>query len=364
VKPKVLEAIQWFSDAMGRAAAGEDVGQFIGKAKEILHELMGQVGFMGGGGPPPEQAAMAIEGMLRMVDVMLGEKIPLALSLMEELGYPVEGGEEILADLEEKADEVRERCAEILESLDRGSFERLRECFEGFRELFEEDMHRLEEAATRGVPEEVLEEVESRVGFEDVMMEHMPPMMGPPGMGPMGPGMGPSGMGPGGMMPPGMVPEDMRAMMEAKSRCMELEYPERRDCMRQLREEFMGGEFHPAGFEGEMGPPGGPPGYPSMMAPGMRPGGMGPGMMGPGMMEPPGGDFELMERMVRNCMEAGKSKEECMKELMQSEGQYFFEEGGPHEPGFYEGGFPPYGEGEYEGEYPFPSYGPYEGEVR
>lgn len=179
-KALVRETLSWFSDALNRVGAGEDVGPLAAEAREKLENLMAT---MGGGSIMSniEMMQSEIERMLTMVQMMV-EKIPTAMAMMAEMGYAVEGWEAYYDEIKEQAAKVEEICREKLSAA--ASPDQFRECFDAMHKLFKEKMERMGEYMSKSVPPDTMRAVEEKMGFNEMGMPGED--RGPPeGMEPM-----------------------------------------------------------------------------------------------------------------------------------------------------------------------------------
>ncbi|HLD08315.1 MAG TPA: hypothetical protein VJB60_04605 [Candidatus Peribacterales bacterium] len=170
-KVLVRETLSWFSDALNKIGAGEDIGLLANEAREKLEHLMqtvgGMMGGMGNGGmgmPDPAMMRGEIERMLSMVKMML-EKIPKAMEMMEEMGYEIPEWEERYSAIQAGLSEVEVLCRDAMDATEPEEF---RDCFEAMREVMEKKMHELEKAVEATVPREVMDKVGREMGFDEM----------------------------------------------------------------------------------------------------------------------------------------------------------------------------------------------------
>src|SRR3989344_829147 len=177
-KTLIRETLAWFSDALNRVGAGEDVSPLAADAREKLENLMAAVGggsFMDG--PNIEMMRSEIERMLEMGKMMI-EKIPQAMAMMVEMGHAVEGWEPLFAEIKELAAKVEEICREQITQA--SSPDQVRECFDAMHMLFEEKMNAMGDYVGKSVPPEAMRDVEGKMGFDKMGMpgEHRGPPSG------------------------------------------------------------------------------------------------------------------------------------------------------------------------------------------
>jgi hypothetical protein len=164
-RQKVREALEWFSGAISDIAGGEGVGGYVLEAKEKLRSIMELMRQSGPGWPGegPGHVADEIRRNLEMMQKMVTDMIPRALTMAEQMGHDVSSLHDYLERLRAKLGDIRAMCETAKQDSGR---EQLEQCFRAMEELGRE-MERMGHEAESIIPHDDMRIIEEEIGFEE-----------------------------------------------------------------------------------------------------------------------------------------------------------------------------------------------------